>query len=462
MILFWHPLIISLIAVMMTILGFKWRKKYIVIYALLLPAFTGTPIMTATRGAAGAIVASDVVGIALFGLLFFIPREWLRSYKLKLHSYVNMIMMFLVISICFMGLFYNFISIDYSQQGNVRLTSAIPLPILMAGFRMFKLIAFASYIYFFLAVRLDERDAITIINAIITGCILLALAMILTRLSVVNLSLAHADIRQVHIGPRILGLTKSSVGRLMCVGFVLSLLRIYQGGKLFNLLGIIVTVGALSLSGSRGSLLALVVALMVIYVLGKSRGILLGTMGAVVIGIVGIVFLNYNQDILQAWMKTVDAETISTASSRTIIWKETVFYWMSNPLAFLVGVGLFNFSYANTESYYESAHNDLLTAITEIGICGGLFYILILFSLAWFFYRQTIHTSGNLRWHYVCILALLLGLTVSSIFEPTFYLTVSNLTFNRIVTVLFLIQVITPVGEINSTEEIEIENCSYA
>ncbi|QQE10221.1 O-antigen ligase family protein [Planctomycetota bacterium] len=441
MILYWYALVIGLIAVTTIALGFRHRSKTLVIYALVLPAFTSSPIITATRGSAGAIVASDMTGIFLaIMMLFFFPKEWKRPFKLKYQNYAIAILVCMMLSIFVTGLAYNFNAIDAEQQSRVNTVLGMPLPILMACFRFVKLLTLASYVLFFLQIEVDERVVSHVIKAFMVGAIIMAVSLIVTKLNIYDMSLTpSAYMNRDNFGSRILGTTKSITGRLLSVGLILSLLKLCEGNKLLSLAGLSSIALAIILSGSRGSLLAVAVSVMFIILLGRSRGMMIGLFGIIIVTAIGSYIIATNDVIAYKWTMTFDPEKFQTASVRTIVWTETLAYWLRNPLSVILGVGLFNYSYANTEGFFESAHNDFLTIVTELGITFGIIYFIIIFKLAKGYFKQIHTVSKHLRWRYVCIFSLLMGLIVAGMFEPTLYFTISGLSYIRIMFTLLIV-----------------------
>lgn len=439
MIIYWYPAILGLVCSIFITRGFATKNKFLVIIFCLFPAFFASPFITVTRGAAGAITASDITGMVLFFCLFKMPSDWKSPYRISSVRFLIIFMILLGASIWSTGIFYNFYGISAEKTHNLRVSMGLPLPILIACFRTFKILTLYSYLTFFYKVTFNEREIQSILRTIIFGSLLLAISQILTRLGVADLSLAYGDTGGTYVGPRILGHTKGSIGRLMAVGGVLALSRIFTGSKFYNLLALMVLTGGLILSGSRGGILVLIISLVPIFFLGRGRGVFIGGLGLIAILLASLVALQNSELMKERLEGTFSNKTVSTASSRTIVWQQTLSNLSSDLAIPSFGVGGLNFSYSNLNVAFEHAHNDTLTSLTELGVIGMLMFLAWQFLLTKNLYQNIRISSGALQWRNVCVFSLMVGLLFGSQFEPTFYPTISTLPLLRIILPLLLV-----------------------
>lgn len=339
----------------------------------------------------------------------------------------------MILSFWTSGLYYNFLGLKSSHAENLRVTGSSYLPIYIAGFRTLKLISLASYGYFFFTLSSDDKSRDWMMRVIIITAALVAVAQIITQLGLMDLSLSYGDTGGVYVGPRILGQTKATIGRFFFMGVLLCLARYERGNKL-ELAGLtIILTAGLALSGSRAGILALLASFFPIYLLGRSRGIAIGVVTMVFVVLVGFWALNFSEKKKNMLVRTFEPKTVETASTRLPIWKETVSAWFDNPMILLFGVGVFNFSYAGLPVHFEHAHNDMLSISTELGLFGTLVFsialctiFVTLFSMAWC-------NDSKKKWFYLCVFSMFVGLLVASMFEPTFYPTISTLPLLRVI-----------------------------
>jgi O-antigen ligase len=303
----------------------------------------------------------------------------------------------------------------------------------MAGFRSLKFITFFSYCASFWIISLEDESLNCFIQTIITGCILLAIAKIITSLGIFDLSLSYGETHGQYIGPRILGHTKACMARLVFVGLLLCFTRIEKKRIFSTTLSIAILTGGLVLSGSRGGIGALIISLLPIYFLGRVKGILIGGFGLMVIVLSGLVALSQNQIVANNLIGTFDADNLVTASLRMPIWTETLSVITNNAMIVLFGVGAFNFSYAGFTQGFETAHNDLLTLSFELGLLSLMLFLAWIFALVFTYYRNIRQSTGMERWKYICFFSLIMGLIFSSQFEATFYPTISTLSMSKII-----------------------------
>ncbi len=438
MIIYWYPLFLGILCSFCIIYGQIKKSKSIVIFFSLFPAFFASPFISFTRGAAGAITATDFTGVALICCLFFFPRNWRSPSSVATVKALKVFFLVFLITIWTSGFLYNLTGIENESLQYVRFKNTWALPILMSGFRTFKLITFFSYCVYFYILFFDEKNVKWIINTIIIGSVILAVAQILTRFDIIDLALSYGDTHG-YVGPRIMGLTKASVGRIIAIGMVLCLIVISNYKKTFGIISLIILTGGLMLSGSRGGMVIIIVAFVPIILLGKLRGFFLGGIGVLIIVISAVCFLSNNEMMLERLTGSFDNKTITTASSRLTIWTQTASALFEKPQIILCGVGGFNFAYAGLKVNFEHAHNDFLTTLCELGFVGFFVFVSFLFSMAWLLYRNIKTSDGHEKWTNICVFSVFLGLMVASQFESTFYPSISTIPMLRIVFPIFIV-----------------------
>ena len=436
-IIYWYPFLLGTICSLLIMIGVMRNNKNLVIIFSLLPAFFASPFLTFTRGAAGAITASDITGLTLLLALFFLPRAWKSPYRILPVKLLISFFVIVAISIWTMGLFYNLQGVEHTQ--NLRTENSSLLPFLIAGFRSIKLFTLFSYLVFYYLAFLDEKNIKCLINTIIIGSIVLAVAQIITRLGIFDLALAYGDTHGVYVGPRILGLTKASVGRLLFVGIVLSLVYMLKGKKLVYLISLPILASGLVLSGSRGGVVATIISLFFISILGRGRGFLIGTFGFLIVILSAVYTLDYSPMMKERLLGTFDSSTIETASTRTVVWDQALTNILQEPLVGVLGVGAFNFSYAGMPVNFEHAHNDFLTVLIELGVIGEIMFIALMISFLVYLYKSIKIGKTEERWRSVCIFSLFLGLLLASLFESTFYPSISTIPMLRIIFAILLV-----------------------
>ena len=436
-IIYWYPFLLGSICSLLIMIGVIKNNKNLVIIASLLPAFFASPFLTFTRGAAGAITASDITGLTLLMALIFVPKAWRSPYRILPVKLLISFFVVIAISIWTMGLYYNIQGIEHTQ--NLRTSNSSLLPFLIASFRSIKLLTLFSYVVFYCLISFDERNIKCLIRTVIIGSIILAVAQIVTRFVILDLALAYGDTHGIYIGPRILGLTKASVGRLLFIGAILCLALMYKRKRIIYLFVLAILASGLVLSGSRGGVIATIVSLFFISILGRERGFMFGALGFFVLLLSAVYTLDYSPMMKERLLGTFDSSTLETASTRTIIWDQALTNILQEPFVGILGVGAFNFSYADLPVNFEHAHNDFLTVLIELGIVGELIFIFWVICLIAYLYKAIKINKKEERWHSVCVFSLCVGLLFASLFESTFYPSISTIPMLRIILPVLLV-----------------------
>ena len=419
--------------------GLRKRNKKMMVFFSILPCFFASPFYTVTRGAAGAVTASDITGLTLLCCLFFIPVKWKTPCGIVPVKLIGLLILIMAISIWTIGVYINLIGVSSSQLENLHISNRFLLPLLIAGYRFAKLMTLFAYLAFFSIVFFDVEEKTWLVHTIIIGCLIVSIAKVLTVYNVIDLSLAYGDVNPGYVGPRILGQTKACAGRLLVVGIILCLSGVIERRKIMSLIYIILLTAGLVLTGSRGAIGALLMGLVPIFFIGRSRGLLIGGLAFIVIVVSGLFVLNFNKNVSQKLLLSFSSESLNTASDRVPIWRRTIMVWLEKPSIVLFGVGAFNFSYARLSVGYETAHNDMLTAGSELGLSSMLVFISWLLSMVLLFCRNIKMSCQREKWHNICILSIFIGLLFAGIFEATLYPTISTLPMLRVVTPLLLV-----------------------
>lgn len=425
-----YPIIVCIFCGVFIIAGFILRNRKLVAMGTLASCFTASPMLTFTRGAAGAVIASDIVGwVLLVSMILFPSLANNDSKRVSWVAFFWALILIIIISIIFVGPIYNTFNMSLVHVSRVRAIGGVPLSVLMAGFRLFKVIGLIAIFMYFSRVNWQKKEFDHVIDLILFLFLILAVAEIMTRLGIVNLSLAvnpDAD----YSGPRVMGFTKATISRLCVVGMFLAIMRMYKSFSILKGLLISVLLLSILMSGSRGALLAIAVGIMLILYYGKLGGLVVFL--AVITVFIGGVYLvdSLNEEVTRRLLLTFDPDKVRHLATRKDIWLLTLQYWYQHPLVIYTGVGAMNFAYAvklTDTVAIEHSHNDFLTSTTELGVIGLIVFCLYLFKLINRFHGRIMSTQNQTRWENVCLTAMLIGLATASLFEPTFYINVNTL-----------------------------------
>jgi hypothetical protein len=430
-----YALIVALAGGACLLWGFWSRDKRLVIVSLLAPCALGSPIVTFTRGAAGGIVAADVMSLFLLvAMLMGWHRRWRLVGVSATYRAATLFFAFGVMGVLFVVPLYVQYGLDASQTAHVSTTSVlgVPLYVLMAGFSLMKLTSFAVYGYFFGQTRFTKSD----LNAVFVGVILAA--AILTSATAVQ-HIGGIDLRLT--GPEtdstskamifVLGHNRTVQGRLAMLGAILSLL--FARRNPLWLFAVLLFSGGILVSMSRGAFVGLLV-LGIVWLREGIRGWILALLFVTAtLGVVGWASV-YRPDSL-ARFNNVAFELGRGTGSRPYIWINTIKYWEAEPIVLTTGVGPMNFYYGVPDRYRvaEHAHNDLLTCVTEMGIIGTLFWLNFLFVTWRSLSRRSSEMALEDVWVCTSMLSMILCCGVAGIFEETLYWANYMLQFDRVV-----------------------------
>jgi O-antigen ligase len=272
---------------------------------------------------------------------------------------------------------------------------------------------------------------------VILGIAVLALAEILTVAGVVDLGLYLPGIE--YQAAHILGHPKAVVGRLCVLGGFLCAMYLYSLKAPFWYVVIGLMVAGLLFSGSRAGILGLGVGLGVLGLRGRfgAKVGALAVLGVVVAGVV--VLWHVAPERFERILADPYASLLGGRMSRWRIWVWTLSYLLTHAHVILTGVGFMNFQYAlyGRGVPAQHGHNDYLTAFTELGLVGGVLFILFIYRLAKAAHRRLKATYRRRKWEALCFTAALGALVVTSLFEYCFDFAAGSLPMNRIFAMVF-------------------------
>ena len=406
-----------------------------VIAGIVFSCVTASPISSFTRGASGAIYASDIVGIALaLGLLMPNMRALRCQIAPGWYRIFFCFIVFAVFSAIFIAPFYITEMGEVGLAGRAQSFGGIPLRFLISGFRTVQLLLYVIF-FMFAARLLVDKDLVRFTQkCIVLGIAILAVMQIITFLDIKNMGLALPW--QEYQQSRMLGHSKAAAGRLYVLGIFTSVILLYRKITAPLVLGMLVTIiiGLLA-SGSRAAFLGLLVGTSVFFFTGRLPGLI----SSVVVVILLIISLSVvsaaDPERIQRFFEIGTSEA---GAPRWLIWQSTLSYIRDHFYILFSGVGFVNFRYALIgDVIAEHGHNDFLTALTELGFIGFALFVVSFMTLAKTLFKRIFVTMSEERWEAVCLSAVILGLLITSLFESTLYFGPGLLPMQRIVALLF-------------------------
>src|SRR5690606_33368629 len=96
---FWYALIVGLAAALLVILGCTMQRPRLLIGGMIASAVVASPVVTFTRGTAGAIYASDLVSLVLI-FCYFLPstKALLRPVAIPWYHSFRALVVFAMVS----------------------------------------------------------------------------------------------------------------------------------------------------------------------------------------------------------------------------------------------------------------------------------------------------------------------------------------------------------------------------
>lgn len=438
-----YAIFIGVIAFIITSVGIIIKNRAWILVGMFLSLTTASPIMTFTRGAAGAIVASDVVAIALlpgiiFGGFYGISTSVVPSWR-------NPFIVLFIVFILSVSLVASWNTQNLDAISLAKIYIRIPFLSLVTQITIFRLLRICLWAAFFFTIAkliVNENDLCLIFRCFLIVAFSLAIAQILNRLNVVDLRLTSTYIDVSYAKGYVFGYTKAAVNRILILGFFTTFIAIYKSNLiikgLYSALACLIVVSIL-MAGSRAGILGVVVGMTVLMYRCRIVYIPFLLIYLAVLLLSGYyIILLWHEEALTAFKIFLPGSNM--VSGRAEIARWTIEYLMSHWLILLVGVGLFNYSYAlrgEGGGVFEHAHNDFLTCATECGLIGLVVFIWWITSFCkslWFAGRKAL---GYERWASACINAGFWGLLSTMFFEQTLFPSGGSLSLNRLEIMLF-------------------------
>jgi O-antigen ligase len=171
-------------------------------------------------------------------------------------------------------------------------------------------------------------------------------------------------------------------GMLACVAIPLAVFVYRRSSRWLAVVGGVVSVVSLILSGSRGALLACAAGLVALIVFLPKRKMLMaagGVVAAVVVYLIAAPLLT--KTVAQTF--TRESQSSDVTSGRVGIWAEMIDGWLRAPLT--------GYGYHTTDTLTDglSGHNTYLAALTETGILGAMALAVALVAILFAGQRRT-------------------------------------------------------------------------
>lgn len=433
---FWYALILGLLMSLIVLVGSVIGNRRLILAGMIFSALIASPIISFTRGAAGAVYASDLVGLTLLVCLFFshtralmfpVAPKWYRSFF--------WLMILAMVSVLFVAPLATVRLAEAGLREYVRSPiPGVPLVVLMAIFRLFRIIFYL--IFFVYACRLlsDEKSLHFVYKAMFFSIIILAICQIITFFGIkdMGLYLPGLEYQEAHI----LGHPKAVLGRLYLVGILVSLILLYR--SLLSpvyLLGLGTIVMGLLFSGSRAGFVAVLMGFAILALRGK---LILRVSAVLLLAAIPFVFIILSDISPERVESFAEPLQRPMENPRWIIWGRSLGYLVSAPYVFITGVGFSNFRYALIEKTdIQHAHSDIITCLTEMGLIGTFIFLWFVIRLGRGILGRIKWTVGRLRWQATCMSALFVGFLVTGLFEYSFYYSPGAACMQRILAVLF-------------------------
>lgn len=201
-----------------------------------------------------------------------------------------------------------------------------------------------------------------------------------------------------------------------CIGIYLTS---HGRRRIFIGVGILVSIGMLILTGSRGGMLATIAGSMIAVVMLRRYlpfvGIMRGTVVALVATIsVGLVASLEFSEVIEERVEQTTADDVHTISAgRIVIWSEALSRMNKNPESYVYGNGWMSFRFfADT-----SAHNTYLRMFFELGAIGLILYVMLFFVPIHLFRSGLQWAQGTSRTYLIAVIFALCTVVVTTVFS---------------------------------------------
>lgn len=328
----------------------------------------------------------------------------LGFYWIKKHAVINKYHAW-----CIIMIFFSIIAVFYAKDYSVALYTFVNIVQVI-------LIAFVTVSY------IDSNDKLIFMSKsiIIGGCVLLLRLVAVTPLS----SWLSYERLGSHIGYNANDVgNKAAIAAIVSIGF--ARMESNKKKKLLYLFLFAALLVIVLFSGSRKSLLAVIIAVAMFYTLGlKEKRYMFLSIFGVGIAFVLLYFISMNNDILYSVigrriesMYNVIFHGQSEASSIDLRYKYMNMAWTlfkNNPLN---GVGLGNFKIASNFGVYS--HCDYLEVLCSYGIIGAVFYYLPIITVA--LRILTFRKKDIIDWYYLILVVVLMVNYVTMVMYTSAY-----------------------------------------
>ena len=402
-----------------------FSKRVAALRTLTMASFCGVYLISFTGGTTGAIWLVEAF-LVLFGVAFLSRRQ-----RPALASRLSTRLLYGLFTIYGIEILVGFIRYDASiatiKSGSYGVIGGIPLPVLMAAYRLFVL----TCLYFAFTVPLKcsiTRDDLTRCLATCWfGAIILAVAGLVDYFGIANMAFTRSrEVGYEH--DSMLGFYRGTHGLMLYSGLVMSFALTQStrsiASKSIVFASMPLLILALLLTWSRSSVVALTVACIVLTVtLGGTRalkGLTLGLLGFTII----FAALAQLPDIQKRYTDWFSASLAEGSGGRVENWIYILNWLASHPDALVFGMGFQNFNYTvhaiSGATELTGAHNSYLHILTECGITGLVMLCAWIaatahWAISW---RRTAQDSTT-RTLACTFAAYLLGLSVAGITEES-------------------------------------------
>ena len=433
---FGYALIVGVALGAWAFIGCMLGRRSYVLTAMVLSSIFASPVTSFTRGTAGAVYASDIVAMALLlGWLWPNIRSFFSRITPRWYGAFFWLMMLCLGSAILIAPLYQGQLAEAGLTQRVRSPiPGVPLPLLMAGFRVIRILLFLVFFAYSAHMIMDKDTGRLAYKLIVVAILILAVSHFLTFFGIkdMGLYLPGLEYQEAHM----LGHAKSAQGRLYLVGiFVTAILLYRRKSAPIYIMALAVMVAALLFSGSRAAFVGLVAGASVLMISGKLAGRLTGVLTFVFIVFGFWLLTTLDPTRIERFSQIAQAPF---GNPRWLIWRATFVYLLTHPYLLLTGVGFTNFRYALVgERIAEHAHNDTITCLTELGLIGAGLFLFYLYYLARAIRRRMRYTVRGERWEASCLAAIFVAFLVTSLFEQSYYYSFGATCMLRILAVLF-------------------------
>ena len=293
-----HAVIIGFIASLLAIIGCMFKNRFCLLAGMFLSLTTASPMLTFTRGAAGALVPSDAVAfILLLGLCFGSFEEISVSVVPTWRRPFIILMIFWILSVLLISS-WNMPGLSTMASGRVTGSlSFIPLNVQITLFRLFRVVLLATFFLFISRLYIDQDNLQQIFWCVWIITVCLALAQLLTKFDIINLQLNSTTFWTYERGKWVLGYTKASTNRILFLGFFVTLILIYKSKffKWFYIASAVLIVASLFGGGSRAGVLGLIVGLCILSIRARLQYVFFVIVGSVFLFTGGLLLIYYRQ-----------------------------------------------------------------------------------------------------------------------------------------------------------------------